>query len=92
MALPPASHAPQDLSALLPRLASFFATSARKRDICALLCRGYSNKDIAGALGMSANTVDTHLKHLYSGLNIRDRGVLVHLTTILFHCERPSLE
>lgn len=89
MALPPASHSPQDLSALLPRLAAFFATSARKREICALLCRGYSNKDIAAALRMSSNTVDTHLRQLYTGLKIQHRTVLVHLTTLL-HAKEPD--
>jgi DNA-binding NarL/FixJ family response regulator len=83
MALPPASHAPQDLSALLPRLAAFFATSARKREICALLCHGLSNRAIAETLGMSVNTVDTHLRQLYAGLKIKHRTVLVHLTTML---------
>ena len=92
MALPPASHSPHDLSILLPRLAKFFAKSARKREICALLCRGYSNKDIAEALRMSANTVDTHLKHLYAALNIRDRTVLVHLTTMLLYRAGTSPE
>jgi DNA-binding CsgD family transcriptional regulator len=79
----PGSPSPQDLSALLPRLAAFFASSARKREICALLCHGHSNRTIAEALGMSVNTVDTHLRQLYAGLKIKHRTVLVHLTTML---------
>ena len=47
--------------------------SPREREILALLAEGISNKDIALRLGISAETVRTHLGHIYSKLHVQGR-------------------
>ncbi|MCC7412293.1 MAG: hypothetical protein IT495_11790 [Gammaproteobacteria bacterium] len=46
---------------------------ARERQILALLARGYSNKRIANAMGLSAETVKWYLKRIYPKLGVGDR-------------------
>ena len=45
--------------------------SSREQEVTALTCLGYRSYEIAGALGISYETVRTHSKHVYSkfGLN-----------------------
>jgi len=45
--------------------------SSREQEVAALTCLGYRSYEIAGALGISYETVRTHSKHVYSkfGLN-----------------------
>jgi DNA-binding NarL/FixJ family response regulator len=47
--------------------------SAREREILALLASGMSNKQIAGHLTISSNTVKFHLRTIYSKLGVRNR-------------------
>ncbi len=47
--------------------------SAREREILALLSEGCANKQIAQKLGISAETVRTHLGHIYEKLHVRCR-------------------
>lgn len=79
----PTPHPLPDLSPQLERLAAVFGRSSRKREICELLSHGLRNKQIAAALRMSTGTVDTHLKQVYSALNIQDRALLARLTTLV---------
>jgi DNA-binding NarL/FixJ family response regulator len=63
--------------------------TAREADVLALVARGLSNPEIGQRLGVSLETVRTHVKHVYMKCNARDRAQaviaayesgLVHLT------------
>jgi ATP/maltotriose-dependent transcriptional regulator MalT len=45
----------------------------REREVLVHVCRGLSNKAIARAMFVSAETVKTHLKHIYGKLDVADR-------------------
>lgn len=57
--------------------------SARERDIALLIARGYSNRAIADELFVSVKTVETHVKHIFSKLNVRNRAGVAALATRL---------
>jgi DNA-binding NarL/FixJ family response regulator len=50
--------------------------SAREQEVAALACLGYTNKQIASQLGVSAETVKTHLHHALTKFNLRSRAEL----------------
>ena len=58
----------RDGAALLAQL------SARELDVLKLIAQGLSNEEIAGALFLSEATVKTHINHLLSKLELRDRA------------------
>lgn len=47
--------------------------SPREEEVLVLLSRGYSNKEIAEQLGLSVDTVRSHLKHIYEKMHVRSR-------------------
>jgi DNA-binding NarL/FixJ family response regulator len=47
--------------------------SSRELDVLRLLARGYSNKEIAGALGVEENTIRTHVHHILHKLDLPSR-------------------
>src|SRR4051794_38215932 len=51
--------------------------SNREREILALLADGLGNKQIAARLGISANTVKTHLELLFEKLEVSSRAEAV---------------
>ena len=51
--------------------------SNREREILALLADGLGNKQIAGRLGISTNTVKTHLELLFEKLGVSSRAEAV---------------
>lgn len=51
--------------------------SARERQILALLADGLPNKQIASRLGISTNTVKTHLELLFDKLGVSSRAEAV---------------
>ncbi len=53
------------------------ALSARERQILALLADGLGNKQIAARLGISTNTVKTHLEMLFEKLGVASRAEAV---------------
>jgi len=53
------------------------APSARELQVLELVGEGKSNKEIAGALSISDETVKTHLRHLYEKLGVSDRAQAV---------------
>jgi DNA-binding NarL/FixJ family response regulator len=47
--------------------------SKRETDVLGYVARGYANKEIADALGLSTETVRGYLKTIYSKLHVRSR-------------------
>jgi DNA-binding CsgD family transcriptional regulator len=50
--------------------------SAREQEVAALACLGYTNKQIASQLGVSAETVKTHLHNALTKFNLHTRAEL----------------
>lgn len=57
--------------------------SDREYDVLLLLARGHSNREIAEKLFVSANTVKTHLAHLYDKLDVSRRTQAIHKSKAL---------
>lgn len=51
--------------------------TSRERDVVKLLCDGYSNREIASTLFLSEPTVKTHVAHIASKVDTRDRLQIV---------------
>lgn len=51
--------------------------TAREEETLLLLAKGYSNKEIADKLGLSIETVRSHLKHIYEKMHVRSRAEAV---------------
>jgi DNA-binding NarL/FixJ family response regulator len=51
--------------------------TVREADVLALMARGLSNPEIGQRLGVSLETVRTHVKHVYMKCNARDRAQAV---------------
>jgi DNA-binding NarL/FixJ family response regulator len=51
--------------------------SARENEILTLLTRGYRSKEVAEELGISVQTVNTHLRNIYEKLHVRSRSEAV---------------
>ncbi len=51
--------------------------SAREEEVLILLSKGYSNKEIATQISVSAETVGSHLKHIYEKMHVRSRAEAV---------------
>ena len=47
--------------------------SKRESEVLSLVARGYANKEVAEALGLSFETVRSYLKTIYSKLHVRSR-------------------
>ena len=56
-----------------PSLETPETLTKRELEVTRLLAGGYSNKEIAGALGMSEGTVKNHVSSVLSKLGVRDR-------------------
>jgi len=50
------------------------ALTARESEVLALIARGLSNAEIADNLGLSIETIRTHVKHVYMKTGARDRA------------------
>ena len=67
-----------------PRLAQL---TPRQRDVAELVRRGLTTAQIAQDLGLSMNTVKTHLRHLHQHFDVRSR---LQLIVLLGRAESPS--
>jgi two-component system, NarL family, nitrate/nitrite response regulator NarL len=50
-----------------------FGLTAREREVVALACSAYSNKDLAGKLGISQNTAKRHFTNIFDKLGVSNR-------------------
>ena len=57
--------------------------SARQRDVFTLIVRGLSNKEIARNLAIAPETVKSHVKHIFTKLNVEKRAQAVSRAQIL---------
>ncbi len=64
---------------LVERLRALVARRPGCRVLIASLAEGLSRKQIAGRLGLSAHTVDWHVKRLYRDLGVSGAVVLARL-------------
>jgi DNA-binding NarL/FixJ family response regulator len=55
------------------------ALTGRESEVLALIARGMSNAEIAETLGLSIETIRTHVKHVYMKTGARDRAHAVIL-------------
>jgi len=49
----------------------------REREVLALIGRGRSNPEIAAELGVGEGTVKTHINHIFTKLDLRDRPAAI---------------
>lgn len=55
----------------------------RQMDVLALVAAGYSNKEIASILGLSAETIKSYLSAIYDKLGVNDRMAAIRACTEL---------
>ena len=76
-------------------IADFFRdVDDAERDVIGLLAEGMRNKEIAAELGISEDTVEVHLKHIFGKLAVRDRTAAVtaaHLGLKVIVAEKDDL-
>jgi DNA-binding NarL/FixJ family response regulator len=63
-----------ELIARAPADSRPYGLTRAQLDVVALLPKGLPNREIAAELGISENTVKTHLRHALRKLNVRDRA------------------
>ncbi len=56
---------------------SYDLLTEREKEVLQLLAEGKSNKEVAGILDVSVNTVDTHRNHLMQKLNLHNTAEIV---------------
>ena len=74
---------------LAPLIADAYAFTTRERRITELVAQGRSTSEIAGALHLSAYTVQDHLKSIFEKSGTSSRGDLV--ARIFFDHHAPRL-
>ena len=74
----PGGRAPQDETTSASAFsAEIISLSSRERDILELIAHGYSNKGIARQIGITAETVKSHVKRIFIKLNVERRAQAV---------------
>jgi DNA-binding NarL/FixJ family response regulator len=53
--------------------------TSREVEICMLVCKGLTDPEIASALGIAFSTVRTHLKNLFTKLDVTTRSELIYV-------------
>jgi len=54
----------------------------REREVLALIAQGKTNREIGAALGISANTADSHRKHIMEKLGVHNKTELVRMALV----------
>ena len=57
--------------------------TAREQEVCELVRRGCSNREVAVDLGISPGTVKIHLQHIFAKAGVRDRSALASASAAL---------
>jgi DNA-binding NarL/FixJ family response regulator len=57
--------------------------TAREQEVCELVRRGCTNREVAADLGISPGTVKIHLQHIFAKAGIRERSSLVSVNAAL---------
>ena len=83
----PRPAAPEPPSAARMPAVRLDAITGREREVLALIATGLSNSEIATKLSISEATAKTHVGHLLTKLNARDR---VHLVILAFQAGRVT--
>lgn len=68
---------PAHQSDLVPILLESYGLTPRESDIVLLIARGFSTKEIAAELCISAHTVHDHIKVIFTKCAVSSRGELV---------------
>ena len=71
------SPMPADVATRLAQHTTSDRLTSREVEIVALAAEGMRNKEIASALGIRADTVEAHLRNIYSKLRVNDRTAAV---------------
>jgi two-component system, NarL family, response regulator len=66
-------YLPDELTARLEGKSTAACLTTREVEVLTLIARGYPNKQIADLLGLSDNTVKTHIAHIFAKLEAPDR-------------------
>jgi DNA-binding CsgD family transcriptional regulator/tetratricopeptide (TPR) repeat protein len=74
-----AAKASRELSGLTTRAPAGGLTETERR-VAALVTQGHTNREVAAAMFVTENTVQTHLRHIFQKLDVRSRTEL----TVLF--------
>jgi LuxR family transcriptional regulator, maltose regulon positive regulatory protein len=86
---PPTDHRPLAFmrsagnGATQPSSSAADAITARERDVLSMIAQGHSNKRIARTLEISPETVKSHVKHIFSKLDVATRGEAVSQGVLL---------
>jgi len=75
----------QSLHQPKPRIRPADELSKRENEVLALLAQGYLYKEIADALGIGCETVNTYIRRIYEKLHVHSRAQAVALITHLPH-------
>ena len=70
-----AAKARRELSASAPRPLASGLTQTQQR-VAALIAQGQTNREIAAAMFITVNTVQTHVRHIFQKLGVRSRTEL----------------
>jgi DNA-binding CsgD family transcriptional regulator len=81
-----AAKARRELSAVAPRPAASGLTQTQHR-VAALIAQGQTNREIAGAMFITVNTVQTHARHIFRKLGVRSR---TELAAVLLASSAPG--
>lgn len=67
------------------QLSEHFGLTRREADVCALVLRGYTDKEIARALSIAFPTVRTHMTRSFSKFGVTNRSELIHRIAVAAH-------
>lgn len=67
---------PKFLSALLERNMETQQLTSKEREVCRLVFKGLSNKEIAGVLGVTEKTVKFHVTSIFEKFGVKSRSEL----------------